>query len=300
MENQTIRKIVKVLNCPRLLILYFISKISWLIPDKTYLQLIFKLKLGYSFSIDNPKTFNEKLNWLKLHDRNPLYTRLADKYNVKEYVTQKIGEEFVVPCYGKWDCFEDIDIDSLPNQFVIKTNHDSSGAFICRDKTQLDRKKLKTFVNKSLHRNYYWHLREWPYKNIKPCVIAEKLLEDGTGEVIRDYKFWCFNGEPMYMYCTVKGVEIYENFYDMNFEPVDINHGFPRHKPEFEKPTNFELMKRIARELSEDIPFVRIDFFDIAGQVYFGEYTFYDWGGIRPFISIEQDIELGRLISLKS
>lgn len=292
------RKLIKAITNPRLSLSVLIHYISPIFPDKFYIRIQYWLKNKYWLNLNNPLTFNEKLNWLKLNDRNPRYTTLADKYLVKEHVAKTIGEEYVVPCYGKWECFDDIDFDSIPNEFVIKLNHDSSGAFICKDKSSLDKSKLKDFINKYIHKNYYWHVREWPYKNIERCVLAEKLLVDGTGDVLRDYKFWCFNGVPQYMYCTVKGVKVHENFYDMDFNPVDINHGFPRHTPEFEKPANFELMKTLAAKLSKDIPFVRVDFFDVGGHVYFGEYTFYDWGGMRAFSSMEQDKNIGSLIKI--
>lgn len=298
--NMDMKKIVYyLLHERRLLKIVILAKLTKFFSDKYYIEKMFELKFGYKPDLDSPQTFNEKLNWLKLNNRNPLYTMLADKYSVKEYVAQTIGEKYVVPCYGKWECFEDIDFDTLPNQFVLKLNHDSSGAFICNNKNTIDKKELKKVLSRNIKRNYYWWLREWPYKNIKPCILSEKLLVDGTGAVLRDYKFWCFNGEPKYMYCTVKGVKTYENFYDMNFSPVDINHGFPRHIPEFDKPANFELMKDLAAKLSKGIPFVRVDFFDVEGHVYFGEYTFYDWGGMRPFVSINVDKELGSYINIK-
>lgn len=155
-------------------------------------------------------------------------------------------------------------------------------------------------MNHSLRLNYYYSFREWPYKNVKPRIIADQLLEDGTGAVLRDYKFWCFNGKPTYMYLTVKNDDIYENFYDMDFKPVDINHRFKRAVPEFEKPECFEEMKMLAAKLSKDIPFVRVDFFQVKGKVYFGEFTFYDWGAMRRFATKEQDIELGKFIDISN
>ena len=270
------------------------------IPTRTYLKIVAKEKLGYRINLESPKTFNEKLNWLKLHNQNPLYTMMADKYEVKRIVAERIGEKYVVKNLGCWERFEDIDFESLPNQFVLKCTHDSGGAYVCKDKSQFDWKAAKTGICRALKMNYFYACREWPYKNIQPRIIADELLDDHTGKELNDYKFWCFDGEPTYMYCTVKTVRdgIYENFYDMDFKPVDIQHGFKRRQPEFEKPEAFEEMKSLAAKLSAGIPFVRIDFFYVGGKVYFGEFTFFDWAGLQPFNTYEQDVELGKLIKL--
>ena len=267
-------------------------------PDALWLKMIYRSKFHRRLNLSAPKSFNEKLNWLKVNDRNPLYTQLADKYSVKEYVRSKIGDEHVVPCYGVWSHFDDIDFSQLPDQFVLKCTHDSGGMCLCRDKSSFDKTAAKAKLEQTLRNNFYWWTREWPYKNVKPRILADKLLDDHTGKTLRDYKFWCFNGEPKYMYCTVKSDDIYENFYDMDFLPVAINHGFRRSEPEFEKPEALELMKSLAQTLSQGIPFVRIDFFWVEGRVYFGEFTFYDWAGLRPFAHYQQDLELGGLILL--
>lgn len=273
---------------------------SPLFSDKLYLKLQFRHLLGYKLNLDNPRTFNEKLAWLKINDRNPLYTRLADKYQVKQYVAEMIGEEYVVPCYGVWSRFEDIDWNKIPDQFVLKATHDSSGATICKNKNDLNKESIRKKFDATIKRNYYWSEREWVYKNIKPRIIADKLLDDHVSKKLLDYKFLCFDGKPVYMYCTVKDEEIFENYYDMNFNPIDINHGFPRKKPEFDKPENFEQMILFAAKLSQGMPFVRVDFFNVEGHIYFGEFTFYDWGGCRRFAQEHQDFELGKLIKLRS
>lgn len=275
-------------------ILFFAS----LVPDKIYIQMTAKGKLGYSINLNNPLTFNEKLNWLKLYNRNPLYTRMADKYEAKGIVAERIGSQYVVRNLGCWQSFDDIDFDALPDRFVLKCTHDSSGAIVCRDKSTFDKNTARKRINLSLSMNYFYACREWPYKNIQPRIIADELLDDHSGKELNDYKFWCFNGVPKYMYCTVKSNDVYENFYDMDFKPVDINHGFRRRKPEFERPEDFNLMKELASKLSKGLPFVRVDFFYVAGRVYFGEYTFFDWAGLQPFRSRQQDMELGELIEL--
>ena len=295
-------KIKKLIYClshdRRRIQMFLLYKFSRLYSDETFLKKLFKLRMGYKLNLDNPQTFNEKLQWLKLHNRKSVYTTMADKLSVKEYVANIIGQEYIVPCFGIWERYKDIDFDVLPNQFAIKMTHNSSGAFLCKDKSSLDKSMLKQYIDTYFYKNYFWHLREWPYKDVKPRIIAEELLNDNTGEVLRDYKFWCFNGKPTYMYCTVKGTDVYENFYDMDFNPVEINHGFPRHLPEFNRPVQFDKMKSLAAQLSSNIPFVRVDFYEVNGNVYFGEFTFYDWGGMKPFVTYNQDLELGRLIEL--
>lgn len=273
-----------------------------LVPDRLYIRMIAKGKLGYSINLKNPQTFNEKLNWIKIYNRNPLYTKLADKFSVKEFVKNKVGEEHVVKNIGCWKSFDEINFDELPNQFVLKCTHDSSGAVICKDKSTFDKESAREKINSALKLNYFYACREWPYKNIPHRIIADELLDDHSGKELNDYKFWCFNGKPTYMYCTVKTAKdaIYENFYDMDFKPAQINHGWPRRSPEFEKPVAFEQMKELAAKLSEGIPFVRIDFFYVEGKVYFGEYTFFDWAGLQPFDTMEQDLELGKLIDFSN
>lgn len=265
--------------------------------DKAYLSLIYFVIFRKKINWKNPQTFNEKMQWLKLYRHKPVYVTMADKYAVKKFVADIIGEEYVVPNIGVWERVEDIDFSSLPNQFVLKCTHDSGSRYICKDKSQLDIEKAKRILNKGMKADYYLPGRDKQYRDIPRKIIADEFLEDNTGEELRDYKFWCFNGEPLYMYCTNKGEHICENFYDMDFNPVPINHGFPRISPELEKPEEFELMRDLARQLSKGVPFVRVDFFDVNHQVYFGEYTFFDWGGWRPFLD-GWDEKLGKLIEI--
>lgn len=268
--------------------------------DRLYLKLLFRLSGGdYTLNLEQPRTFNEKLNWNKLNDHNPLYHTLVDKYEVKNFVSSAIGEEYVVPCYGVWDSIDDIDFEKLPSSFVLKATHDSSGAFICKDKRHIDFKELKKHFKDFLSGNY-WAAREWVYKDLKPRVIADKLLDDNSGRELTDYKFWCFNGIPRLMYITNKGNHVEENFYDMDFKPVQIDHGFQRTVPEYQKPKEFEVMKELCVKLLGEMggakpSFVRIDFFDVEGHVYFGEFTFYDWGGYMPFANYQMDLRLGKM-----
>ena len=267
------------------------------ISDKRYLSLFYLINFGKKPNLETPQSFNEKMNWLKLHDHRDIYTTMADKYAAKTYVAERIGPEYVVKNYGVYDRWEDIDFNLLPNKFVIKGTHDSGGAFVCKDKSTFDFKEAGQRIKHNLRINYFYPLREWPYKNIKPRIIVDQLLDDHSGKELRDYKFWCFNGKPTFMYVTNKGKVIKENFYDMDFKPVSIDHGFERTIPEYEKPTNFDKMKELATQLSAGIPFVRVDFFNVDGRIYFGEFTFYDWGGMRPFRN-DWDEKIGQFIEL--
>lgn len=277
---------------------YFGPIAQHVLTDKMYLSVKYFSRFGHKMNWKNPQTFNEKLNWLKLYYHEPKLTTMADKYAVKELVSKMIGEEYVVPCYGVYNKIDEIDFSKLPDQFVIKATHDSSGALVCKDKNQMDIEKVREKYSKILKRNWYYSSREWVYKNIPPRIIVDQYLDDGRKRELQDYKFWCFNGRPIYMYITNKGTKVYENFYDMEFTPADIDHGFPRSNPEHEKPKCFELMKELAGKLSQGVPFVRVDFFEVNGKVYFGEFTFYDWAGLRPFVDEVQDKNLGKLLDI--
>lgn len=291
-------KINKFKSDPRHAVTVIFQKyFSHVLTDKLYLKILYRLVFGKTLHLKNPVTFNEKLNWLKLYWRQPVFTKMADKYEAKQFVKDLIGEQYVVKNYGVYNNWNDIDFNLLPSSFVIKGTHDSGGAFICKNKKTFEEKKVREKVEANQRWNFFYWYREWPYKNIKPRIIVDELLDDHSGNELRDYKFWCFNGTPTYMYCTIKGRNVYENFYDMDFQPIMIDHGFPRHQPEFTKPENFELMKDLAAKLSKSVPFVRVDFFDVEGKVYFGEFTFYDWGGMRPF-GDNWDEKLGGLLLL--
>jgi hypothetical protein len=272
--------------------------LSPLIPDEQYVKIQSRIWKSGGGNLSNPQSFNDKLNWMKINYHNPRFTSLVDKYAVKKEVERLIGKKYVVENYGVWDSFDSIPFEQLPEQFVLKATHNSSVTIICRDKSKFDYSFARKSLEKDLKTNYYLRYREWPYKDVPRRILADKLLDDNTGTELRDYKFWCFEGIPRFVYFTIKSDEIYENFYDMDFNPVDINHGFPRHEPEFEKPECFEEMKQLAAKLSQGIPFVRIDFFYVSGQIYFAEYTFYDWGGTRAFKTEEMDLKLGEYIQL--
>lgn len=293
-----IQKIKVAIANPRLALDILYVNFCGFLPDKLYLSILYRFRFGRKLNWNKPTSMNEKLNWEKLNLHNPLFTRMADKYEAKAYIASIIGEEYIVPNYGVWDDFDEIPFEKMPNQFVLKMTHDSFGAIICKDKSKFDKDSARRNVIKSTSRNWYPALREWVYKDIRPRIIIDQLLDDHSGHELKDYKFWCFNGEPKVIYLTNKSSNIFENFYDMDFQPLDINHGFPRMSPEFDKPEAFELMKSLATKISKDIPFVRVDFFYVEGKVYFGECTFYDWGGMKPFVDYNWDLKLGSWIKL--
>jgi len=279
-----------------------IKKISHMLPDRLYIKLKFKMRMGKFPNLKNPRTFNEKLQWLKLYDRKPIYTTMVDKYEVKKYVADIIGEEYIIPTLGVWDKFEDIDFDSLPDQFVLKCTHDSGGLVICRDKSLFDKEIAKKKIEASLKTKYFYHTREWAYKNVKPRVIAEKYMEDEQTAELRDYKFFCFNGEVKALFVATErqkqGEEVKFDFFDTEYNHLPIKQGHPNAKIPPEKPETFEEMKKLASKLSENIPEVRVDFYEVDGKVYFGELTFFHFGGMVPFEPEEWDERFGEWIKL--
>ena len=275
--------------------------LNWM-PDKTFLKLVFKERMGKKLNLDDPKTFNEKLQWLKINNRKPIYTEMVDKHDAKLYVAERIGEEYTIPTLGVWDRFDDIDFDSLPDQFVLKCTHDSGGLVICRDKKKLDIEAAKKKINKSLKRNYYWHTREWPYKNVKPRILAEQYMEDSVTQELRDYKFFCFNGKMKVMFIASEryneATETRFDFFDRDFQHLDFRNGHPNADVPPAKPEKFDEMCELAEKLSGDIPLLRVDFYEVDGKIYFGELTFSHWGGMMPFEPEEWDRKLGDWIKL--
>ena len=280
---------------------YYATKLGFYnhLDDVTYLKKKFRLNIGIELDLENPQTFNEKLQWLKLYDRKDIYTTMVDKYEAKKYVADIIGEEYIIPTLGVYDKFEEVDFNKLPKQFVMKCTHNSGGIVICRDKAKLNKRAAKKKIEKAMKRNYYYSCRDWPYKNVKPRIIVEDFIKDDMTDDLRDYKFMCFNGKPEYVYITVKNDDIFEDYYDMNFRLIDINHGFRRSEIDFKKPELFDKMVGIVKKLSEGVPFLRVDLHYVNGKVLFGEMTFYDWGGLRPFSGDGGwDKKLGNLIDL--
>lgn len=271
-------------------------------PDEEFLKRRFKIKVGYDLNLEDPQTYNEKLQWLKLHDRKPLYTTLVDKYEVKDYVASIIGEKYIIPTLGVWEHFDDIDFDSLPDRFVLKTTHDSNGVMICSDKASFDYKAAKKKLEEHLKRNYYYFAREWPYKNVKPRIIAEKYLEDRETCELRDYKFFVFDGEAKAMFITtdrnLEDEETKFDFFDMDFRHLPFTNGHPNAKIRPKKPERFDEMRELAEKLGAGFTHIRIDFYEANGEIFFGEMTFYSRGGYVHFDQIEWDYTFGSWIKL--
>ncbi len=297
---------------PNRIYAFFSSRgiLNWL-PDKYYLKLSYRMNMHKKLNLKNPKSFNEKLQWIKLYDRNPEYSRIVDKYEVKKYVAETIGEEYIIPTLGVWDKFDDINFDELPNEFVLKCTHDSGGLVICRNKADFDMQSARNKIDRSLKRNYFYHGREWPYKNVKPRIIAEVYMDDflpnekGYGKGLTDYKFFTFNGITKMLYIS-HGLEDHStakiSFFDLNgelmpFKRVDYA-GF-EHK--INMPANIEKMIELSNYLSQKIaaPFLRVDLYEISGKIYFSELTFSPCGGNIPFDPPEWDEKLGEWVNIK-
>ena len=280
----------------RLLQQYF----TWL-PDKLYIMLVFRLKMGYWLDLKNPHTYNEKIQWLKLYNRRPEYTKMVDKYAVKAYVATVIGDEYIIPTIGVWERPEDIEWDKLPNQFVLKTTHGggSSGVVICKDKNTFDRQKATMKLQRSMKQDIYRYFKEWPYKNVARRIIAEKFIDSGQND-LPDYKFFCFDGEVKALFVGTERQtgNVKFDYFDADFIHLDLIQQHPMSGKNLPKPLNFDVMKQLAGKLSKGIPQVRIDFYDVNGKIYFGEMTFYHHGGIVPFHPEKWDYTFGSWIKL--
>lgn len=255
------------------------------LPDRAYIQLYYFAQFKKFCNLRNPKTYNEKLNWLKLHDRNPDYPKLVDKYEAKKQVARIIGEEYIIPTLGVWDSFDEIDFDALPDQFVLKCTHDSEGVVVVRDKKKLDFPAAREKLTHALSQNFYYMGREWPYKNLKPRIIAEKYMEDHVDGELRDYKFFCFDGEPKAMFVASDRTDhgVFFDYFDLDFNHLDIRQKYPNAAKSIRKPDNFEKMIELSRKLTKGFPHVRADFYEVDGKLYFGELTFYHFSGFMPF-----------------
>ena len=273
-----------------------------MIPDKLYLKLLYKRRIGKALNLKNPQTFNEKLQWLKLYNKKTEYTAMVDKYEVKKYVADKIGREYIIPSLGVWDRFDDIDFDSLPDRFVLKCTHDSGGIVICKNKATFDKNAARALLEKHLAASFYHFGREWPYKNVKPRIIAEQFMEETDGTDLKDYKFFCFNGEPkMILVCAERfaGGGLRENFYDVNWTLMPVQRPKnPNTDYAIDKPLKLSEMLKLSGILAKDIPFARIDFYEINGKIYFGEITFFPASGFENFVPDEWDYTFGSWIQL--
>lgn len=297
-------KIKKFMKDPVILITYLLSKkyIGVFFSDKLFLKIRYRIEMGKKLNLKNPQTFNEKLQWLKLYNRNPEYTKMVDKYEVRKYITEKIGEEYLIPLLGVWDNPDDIDFASLPNEFVLKCTHNSGlGMCICKDKSKLNIEKVKKDLKKALKENYYLKNREWPYKNVKPRIIAEKYMVDESGVELKDYKIFCFNGKPEYVEVDFnRHIEHKLNPYDFNWNALNFCDSSKNdYSANINKPERLDDIKRIAEILSNDIPYLRVDFYSIYSKIYVGELTFYPGSGFIKFEPMSTDLKYGKLLDLK-
>lgn len=304
MRNPFKNAVHALLHNPRHLVFAIFRRMPWLIPDdETYLKLYWKLSMDYPLNLENPQTFNEKLQWLKLHNRKEEYVTLVDKYAVKEYVAKQIGEEYVIPTIGKWDKPSDIEWDKLPNQFVLKTNHDGggNGIVVCKDKSKFNKRKALRELRYSFYRNTYLIGREWPYKNVPHCILAEKYLEDSQGALV-DYKFSCFGGNAdNVMVCMDRhrgDTKFY--FFDKKWNLLRLNKRGIEAPKDFTlpKPEGMDKMFELAETLSKDLPYARVDFYNVDGHIYFGEITFFPAGGTDSNLLSETDVLFGSKIKL--
>lgn len=279
-----------------------LNRLVYVLPDKWYLFFRFKNRVGYWPHLNHPRTFNEKLQWLKLNDRHAEYTQMVDKIDAKKYVASIIGDKYIIPTLGVWNSVDEIEWDKLPNQFVIKVSSDSGGIVVCKDKQTLDIEKAKEKLTNGWGKNYYVHNKEYPYRDLTPRIIAEEYKEDESGYELRDYKIFCFNGEPKLLFVASDrqnaGEDTKFDFFDLNWNHLPFTNGHPNSKEHIARPKNFEEMLEIAKKLSVGIPQVRIDLYNCNGKIYFGEITFFHWSGMTAFDPVEWDFKLGKMIKL--
>ena len=299
-----INRIFNVLKSPRRICLLLLNKFGSFLNDENFVKIHYWLSMGKKLNLKNPQTYNEKLNWIKLYDHNPLYTVLVDKFEVKAWIANQIGSQYIIPTIGVWNKAEDIDWESLPNQFVLKTTHGGcgDGVVVCKNKNDVDKSLIISKLSKSLKTNPYLRLREWPYKNVKPRIIAEVYLEDSSTRELRDYKFFCFNGEVKTMFVATErqkeGEEVKFDYFDANFNHLDLRQRHPMSETIIQKPSCFEQMKDLSSKLSKGLTAVRCDFYEVNGKVYFGELTFFHHGANTPFYPESWDLEWGKWIKL--
>jgi hypothetical protein len=296
-------KIKKALQDPYFACELVLNRLARFIDDEHFVRWKYYLNFRKKLDLDNPQTFNEKLQWLKLNDRHEEYTQMVDKYEAKKYVANLIGEEYIIPTLGVYDSFDEIDFDKLPNQFVLKCTHNSGGIIICRDKASLDVPKARKQMTKWLKKNPFWTNREYPYKHVKPRIIAEQYMEQEDGESLRDYKVLCFNGKA-------KLIELHrfryterqtQDFYDTEWNKTTISQGggfIDASDKLYPKPDNLDKMILLSETLCADMIHCRADWYSIKGQLYFGEITFFDGSGLDAFDNMDDDFLLGSWIKL--
>ena len=295
------RKIKRILKNP-LMLFHTLGHRGWFnwMDDERYLRIAFRIRMGERLNLENPQTLNEKLQWLKLNDHRPEYSTMVDKYEAKKYISNIIGEEYVLPALGVWDSFDKINFDNLPNQFVLKCTHDSGGIVICRDKSEFDFSKARKKINKCLKHNYFYGSREWAYKNVKPRIIAEPYILDESGIELKDYKIFCFNGVPDYVEVDFnRWIEHKLNPYDFEWNPLNFcDDSKNDYSADIPKPKNLEKMRELAGTLSKGYPFLRVDFYSIYDKIYVGELTLQPGSGYIQYNPKDRDLYYGKKLKL--
>lgn len=301
----TLNKFIKIVKNPSLLLRRIWILSSKLIKsDKVYLKVLYFLSVNKKMDFNNPFTFTQKIQWLKLYNNSPICTKMVDKYEVREIIKEKIGEEYLIPLYGVWNNFDEIEFDKLPNEFVLKTTHDSGTVIICKDKLNLDFNNAKIIINKSLRRNYFWKVREYPYRYVKPRIIAEKYMKNNDNSDLSDYKFFCFNGIPKLLFFASDRFNNYNEPAKFDYYDMDMNHlpfrskGHKNSILPLSYVKSFETMKQISMKLSQGFPHLRVDLYLINNKIYFGELTFHHDSGLVSFIPNKWDKILGDMIIL--
>lgn len=296
--SKIIENMLKGIQTPRLFILR--TSMVRFLPDETCIKWRYTSKTGRKLDISEPKTFNEKLQWLKLHDHRPEYSRYVDKYAVREFIADTVGSEYLIPLIGVYDTVDSIPFESLPNAFVLKCTHDSGSVFICKDKTLMDLAATKKALQKALRKNLYWKTREWPYKQVKPRIICEKYMEDESGYELKDYKIFCFSGQPKFIQVDFNRFSNHtRNMYDLDWNLIPFTIKYPNDpNTVITKPLQLEKMIEIASKLSQGIPHLRVDLYSINDKIYFGEMTLYHGSGNEIFTPDSYDLLLGSWINL--
>lgn len=298
-----LKKLKKAVTNPRVVLIVLLEKCARLFPDKLYISMKYRLLMRKPMNWKNPQTFNEKLQWLKLYDRKPEYTQMVDKYEAKKFVANIIGEEYIIPTLGVWDRFEDIDFDALPEKFVLKTTHDSGTVAICTDKQHFDIAATRKLFNKRLRRKYYYSHREWPYKNVKPRIIAEKYMVDESGWELKDYKVFVMNGSAPFVEVDYNRYVFHKlNVYDRDWQFIDFYMTSPNDKNvQIPKPQKLNLMLTLAEKIAHQAKarFLRVDFYSIGEQLYVGELTFTPGSGCIAFYPQEYDKIVGSMLDIK-
>lgn len=299
------RKICEVIKNPLLFWIFLANRGFFdYMDDEKYLAIRYRCILKRKLNINKPLSFNEKLQWLKIHDRKAVYESMVDKCNAKAFAASRIGENYIIPTYGVWDSFDDINFDALPNSFVVKCTHDSGGIVIVKDKSKINYKKMKSKINTMLEKNFYRFGREWPYKNLHPKIIIEEYLHDATNpnysEGLIDYKFYCFNGIPKFLYISY-GLDNHDtasiSFVSLEWERLPFYRlDYKQFSTLPKKPNCFEEMISISKLLAQNTKFLRVDLYEVDNKVYFSEMTFYPCSGFMPFNDYKYDLEIGNYI----